>query len=58
MTEIALSKQKALNTDPKAIRQIGFTESLTQQATYKTFFIIEKAKGKVLDFPQGMVKAF
>ena len=49
MTEIDLSEQKALDTDPKAIQQIGFTESLTQQATYKTFFIIEKAKEKVLD---------
>ena len=58
MIEIDLSKQKALDTDPKAIQQIGFTESLTQQATYKTFFIIEKAKEKALDFPEGMVKAF
>ena len=54
MTAIDLSKQQALDSDPKAIQQINFTGNLEQQATI--FFIIEDVKEKVLDFSQGTVK--
>ena len=37
MIAIGLSKQEALDADPKAIQQISFTENLEQQATI--FFI-------------------
>ena len=37
-----LSKQKALDPDPKAIQQIKFTGNLETQSTI--FFIIEEAK--------------
>ena len=51
-----LSKQQALDADPKAIQQINFTGNLEEQSAI--FFIIEEAKEKVLDFPQGSVKVF
>ena len=56
MIAIDLSKQQALDADPKAIQQIDFTGNLEQQTT--TFFIIEEAKETVLDFSQGTVKVF
>ena len=46
MIVIDLSKQQALDADPKAIQQINFTGNLEQQATM--FFIIEEAKSTVL----------
>ena len=42
MIAIDLSKQQELDSDPKTIQQINFTENLEQQATI--FFIIEEAK--------------
>ena len=56
MIEIDLSKQKALDADPKAIQQINFTENLDRAGNTTMFFIIEKAKKTVLDFSQGTVK--
>ena len=48
MIAIDLSKQQALDTDPKAIQQIKFTGNLEEQSTI--FLIIEEAKETVLDF--------
>ena len=48
------SKQQELDSDPKLIQQMNFTENLEQQA----FFIIEEAKETVLDFSQATVKIF
>ena len=42
MIAIDLSKQQALDADPKTIQQINFTGSLENQSTI--FFIIEEAK--------------
>ena len=42
MIAIYLSKQQALDADPKAMRQNNFTGNLAQQATI--LFIIEKRK--------------
>ena len=56
MIAIDLSKQQALDADPKAIQQIYFTGNLENQST--TFFIIEEAKELVLNFSQGTVKVF
>ena len=39
---IDLSKQEALDADPKATEHISFTRNLQQQATI--FFIIDEAK--------------
>ena len=54
MIAIDLSKQQALDANPKAIQQINFTGNLEEPSTI--FFIIEEAKETVLDFSQGTVK--
>ena len=56
MIAIDLSKQQALDADPKTIQLINFTENLERQVTI--FFIIEKAKETALDFSQGTLKVF
>ena len=45
-----LSKQKELDSDPKAVQQINFTENLDTAEGSTMFFIIEEAKETVLDF--------
>ena len=56
MTAIDLSKQQALDADPKAIQQVNSTENLGRYGSTTTFFIIEKAKETILDFSKGLVK--
>ena len=56
MIAIDLSKQQALDADPKAIQKINLTRNLEQQAT--TFFVTEEARETVLDFSQKTLKAF
>ena len=57
---INLSKQEALDTDPKAIQQINLTGNLERERNADTtlFFIIEEAKETVLNFSKGTVKVF
>ena len=50
---IDLSKQQALDADPRAIQQINFTGSVPDNT--QVYFVLEKAKETVLDFSQGMV---
>ena len=54
MAAIDLSKQEALDADPKAIQPINFTGNIENQSTI--IFIIEEAEETVLDFSQGTVK--
>ena len=56
MIAVDLSKQQALDADPKAIQQINFTANLDRARNTTMFFIIEEAKETVLDFSQGTVK--
>ena len=56
MIAIDLSKQQALDADPRAIQQINFTANLDRTGNTTMFFIIEEAKETVLDFSQGTVK--
>ena len=56
MIAIDLSKQQALNADPRAIQQINFTANFDREGNTTMFFIIEEAKETALDFPQGTVK--
>ena len=56
MIAIDLSKQQALDVDPRAIQQINFTANLDRAWNATMFFIIEEAKETVLDFLQGTVK--
>ena len=50
-----LSKQQALDADPRAIQQINFTANLDRTST-RVYFILEEAKETILDFSQGTVK--
>ena len=56
MIAIDLSKQQALDADPRAIQQINFTANLDRTGNTAMFFIIEKAKETVLDFSLQTVK--
>ena len=56
MIAIDLSKQQALDADPRAIQQINITVNLDRAGNTTMFFIIEEAKEIVLDFSQGTVK--
>ena len=56
MIAIDLSKQQALDADPKAIQQISFTAILDRNGDTKMIFIIQEAKETILDFSQGTVK--
>ena len=56
MVAIDLSKQKALDADPRAIQEINFTENLERAGSTTFFFIIGEAKETMLDFSQRTVK--
>ena len=56
MIAIDLSKQQALDADPRAIQQINFTANLDRAGNTRIYFIFEEAKETVLDFSQGAVK--
>ena len=53
---IDLSKQQALDADPRAIQQINFTANLDRDGNTTMFFIIDEAKETVLDFSKGTLK--
>ena len=53
---IDLSKQQALDADPRTIQQINFTANLDKAANTRIYFILEEAKETILDFSQGTVK--
>ena len=56
MIVIDLSKQDALDADPRAIQHINFTANLYRANNTRTSFILEGAKETLLDFSQGTVK--
>ena len=56
MISIDLSKQQALDADPRAIQQIYFTANLERVGDTRIYFILEEARETVLDFSQGTVK--
>ena len=67
MIAIDLSKQPALDADPKAIQEINFTGNLERgwntdgeiiNVSTIMFFIIEEVKETILDFSQGNIKVF
>ena len=55
MIAIDLSKQQALDVDPRAIQQINFTANLDGAGNTTIFFIIEEAKETVFDFLEETV---
>ena len=56
MIAIDLSKQQALDADPRAIQQINFKANLDRAENTTMFFITEEAKETVFEFSQGTVK--
>ena len=56
MIAVDLSKQQALDTDPRAIQQINFTANIDRAGNTRVYFILEEAKETILDFSQGAVK--
>ena len=56
MIPIDLSKQQAIDADPKATQQINFTGNLSGTNNGVKFFIIEEVKENILDFSQETVK--
>ena len=56
MIAIDLSKQQALDADPKAIQQINFTENLDRAGNTRIYFILEEAKEIIFEFSEGTVK--
>ena len=56
MITIDLSKQQALDADPKVIQQLNFTGNLDQAGNTTMFSVIEEAKETILDFSRGTVR--
>ena len=56
MIAVDLSKQQALDADPRAIQQINFTANLDRAGNTRAYFILEEAKETILEFSQGTVK--
>ena len=54
MIAIDLSKQQALDADPRAIQQINFTANLDRAENTRFYFILEEAK--FFEFSQRTVK--
>ena len=50
MIVIDLSKQQALDADPRAIQQINFTTSLDRANNTRIFLILKEARETVSDF--------
>ena len=56
MIAIDLSKQQALDADPRAIQQINFTANLDRAGNTRFYFILEETKETIFEFSQGTVK--
>ena len=50
MIVVGLSKQQAVDIDPKAIQQINATANLDRAGNTKFYFILEKQKNLFLNF--------
>ena len=57
MIAIDLSKQQALNADPKIIHQTNFTANPDQEGQTTMYFITEEAKENILDFSKKTIKS-
>ena len=56
MIAVDLSKQQALDADPKAIQQINFTANSDRANNTKINFILEETKETIFEFSQETVK--
>ena len=50
MIVVDLSKQQALDTNPKAMQQITFTANLDRAGNTRLYFILEDAKETLFEF--------
>ena len=53
---IELSKQYALDANPRAMQQSNFTGNLDENVNITMFFVIEEAKETILDFLRGTLR--
>ena len=51
-----LSKQQALDADPRAMQQINFTANLDRDDNTRFYFILEGVKETVFELSQGAIK--
>ena len=56
MIAVDLSRQQALDTDPKAIQQINFAANLDRAGNRRIYFILEESKETKLNFAHSTVK--
>ena len=56
MIAVDLSKQQALDADPKVIQQISFTANLDRAGSTRFYLIVEEAKETVFEFSHKTVK--
>ena len=56
MIAIDLSKQQALDADPRAIQQTSFTGNLDRAEGAFRVFILEESKETILDISQRTLK--
>ena len=56
MIAVDLSRQQALDADPRAIQQINFTANLDREGDTRVYFILEVSKETKLNFAQGTAK--
>ena len=56
MIAVDLSKQQALDADPRAIQQINFITNLDRAGNTRIYFTLEESKETILDCSQGAVK--
>ena len=58
MIAVDLSKQHALDADPKAIQQINFTANLDRAGKTRIHFIPEETRETIFEVSQGTVKVW
>ena len=51
-----LSKQQALDADPRASQQINFTANLDRDGNARHYLILEEVKETIFEFSQETVK--
>ena len=56
MIAVDLSKQQALDADPRAIQKINFAANLDRAGNTRVYFFLEETKETILDFSQGTAK--
>ena len=56
MIVVDLSKQQALDADPKTIQQINFTANLDRIGNTRFYIVLQEAKETVFEFSQEAVK--